>query len=106
MVAVDHRRSTDPDALLVAEVIWTDRALADIEDLVGWISNDKPMAAVRMAERLQTSGDSLAHFPSRGRPISAGRRELTHVRPYLIRYRVEGDVVTILEVRHGAREPE
>jgi len=38
--------------------------------------------------------------------ISHGRRELTIVWPYLLRYRVDGDRVIVLEVRHGAREPD
>ncbi len=59
-----------------------------------------------MGLRLLNAGDSLALVPNRGRPISDRRRELTIVPPYLIRYRFEGDVVRILEIRHGAREPD
>lgn len=52
------------------------------------------------------AGDSLDQFPGRGRLVPHDRRELVALPNYLIRYRVEDDRVTILEVRHSAREPE
>lgn len=52
--------------------------------------------------RLKAAGDSLAEFPERGAPISGGRRQLTHIPPYLIRYRVASDLVVILDIRHAA----
>lgn len=58
-----------------------------------------------MAERLRLAGEGLAHFPQRGRPISKGRRELTTVYPYVIRDLVDGDIVGIISIRHGARRP-
>jgi plasmid stabilization system protein ParE len=50
--------------------------------------------------------DSLAEFPHRGRTAEDGRREMTIVRPYVLRYRVEGETVVILRIRHGARDEE
>lgn len=90
----------------MAKVIWTDQAIADVVEIVAWISTDKPNAAARVAETLMLAGDSLDQFPGRGRLIPHGRRELIALPSYLIRYRVENDRVTILEVRHAAREPE
>jgi len=58
-----------------------------------------------MAKRLIAAAEALTLFPERGRSISRNRRELTVVPPYLIRYRIYGDRVIILEVRHGARRP-
>jgi len=90
----------------VAQVVWTDRALANIEAIVTYIvSQHSPIAAQRLGQRLLTTGDSLATDPDRGRSITRGRRELAIVAPYLIRYRVVGDRVVVLEVRHGARRP-
>lgn len=98
-----HARPT-ADALLVAEVVWTDRALANIAAIVTYIvSQHSPLAAQRLGQRLLATGDSLETESDRGRPIGKGRRELTVVAPYLIRYRVTGARVVILEVRHGAR---
>jgi len=89
----------------VAKAIWTDQAITDVVEIVGWISADKPFTAARIAEELLDNGNRLDLFPGRGRAISHGRRELVILPPYLIRYRIEGDQVTILEVRHAARRP-
>ena len=90
----------------MAKVIWTDQAIADVIEIVDWISADKPGAGARVAEKLRKAGYSLDQFPERGRSISQGRREMVVMPPYLIRYRVEGARVTILEVRHAARKPD
>lgn len=60
---------------------------------------------MQMAQQIKTVAYSLVEDSARGRRISQNRRELTVVYPYLIRYRIKGDTVTILEVRHGARRP-
>jgi len=88
----------------VAEVVWSDRALANIEAIVTYIvSQHSPLAAQRLGQRLLAAGDVLEAHPDRGRAIAHGRRELTVITPYLIRYRLKDDRVIILEVRHGAR---
>lgn len=80
--------------------------MAQLQATRAHIAIDNPHAARRIFLSLLKAAESLNLLPSRGRPISRGRRELTHLQPYLIRYRVEDDRVTILEVRHGARAPE
>jgi toxin ParE1/3/4 len=88
----------------VAEVVWTDRAFADVEAIVAYIaSQSKSLAAQRMGQKLLAIGDSLSAHADRGRPIPRGRREIAVVAPYLLRYRIMDDRVFILEVRHGAR---
>jgi plasmid stabilization system protein ParE len=57
-----------------------------------------------LGERLIAVADSLAEFSERGRDVGGGRREITSVWPYVIRYRVEDDTVLILRIRHGAQE--
>ena len=58
-----------------------------------------------MALRLRNAGESLAHFPERGR-ARRGWRELVVVRPYIIRYRLMGERVEIITIRHGAQAPD
>ncbi|PIB90767.1 type II toxin-antitoxin system RelE/ParE family toxin [Caulobacter sp. FWC2] len=90
----------------MAQVIWTDRALADIEAIVAYISSQsRPIAAQRLGSRLFASGESLADHPERGRLSTRGRREIAAIPPYVLRYRVVGDMVVIGSVRHGARRP-
>jgi plasmid stabilization system protein ParE len=63
-------------------------------------------AADRMIERLPHVGNSLSDFPHRGRPAGNGLREIATVRPYILRYRVDADTVSIVRIRHGARQPD
>lgn len=61
---------------------------------------------MRVAETILTEGNSLVTFPNRGRPVpGTTMRELVTSYPYIIRYRVQGNDVVILRVRHGARRP-
>jgi len=90
----------------VAQVVWTRPALASLEAIRAYIGQFSPLASQRMALRLISAGVSLSDAPDRGRPIGRGRRELATVPPYLIRYRVRGDVVEIIAIRHGAQRPD
>lgn len=87
----------------MAEVIWSDEALANLELIVDYIRQFDPRAADRMAARLIDASFRLRDFPNSGRPAGDGRRELPSVPPYVIRYRVDGDTVQILRIRHGAQ---
>ena len=86
--------------------MWTAEAADNLEAIVGYVELFHPPAARRIAERLIALADSLAEFPDRGRDAGDGRREMTIVPPYIMRYRVEADRVVILRVRHGARAVE
>lgn len=87
-------------------IVWTDDAVANLEAIVTYISTFNSAAAGTLAERLIAVADSLEEFPHRGRDCGEGRREMTTVWPYVLRYRVVDDVVIILRVRHGARDEE
>ena len=87
-------------------VVWTKTALRGVWRAYDYIFDFNPQAAAHMAEALLTAGDSLVNFPHRGRPVrGTSMRELVTVSPYIIRYRVTGDEVQILRVRHTARKP-
>lgn len=83
--------------------MWTDEAVGHLEAIVSYIAAFNPAAAERLGERLIGLADSLAEFPERGRDVGGGRREMTIVPPYVLRYRVEAERVVILRIRHGAR---
>lgn len=89
----------------MAEVVWSRRALRDLNRITSYIGLFAPMAAARMRERLIAAGASLDLFPERGRPVGHGARELIAVNPNLIRYRIDRERVTITRVRHGKRRP-
>ncbi len=87
----------------MAEVVWSDAALANLDAIEAYIRQFSPLAAQRMAQRLLMAAWGLEQAPERGRSITRNRRELTIIPPYLIRYRIDGEQVVILEVRHAAR---
>ena len=90
----------------MGRIVWTDEAVAHLEAIVEYIEAFNPAAARRLGERLIEVADSLAEFPERGRDAGQGRREMTTVWPYVLRYRVEQDRIVILRIRHGARDEE
>jgi toxin ParE1/3/4 len=85
-------------------VIWTDQAVENLEAISAYISAFNPAAAERLAGRLIDLADSLAEFSERGRDAGNGKREMTIVWPYILRYRVAGETVLILRIRHGAQD--
>jgi len=87
-------------------IVWTAEAVENLEAIATYIEAFNPAAAKRMTRRLIALADSLSEFPDRGRNAGGGKREMTIVPPYVIRYMVEPDRVMILRVRHGAREPD
>ena len=87
-------------------IVWTDDAIEHLEAITTYIAALNPAAAVRLGDRLIAVAESLAHFSHRGRDVGGGRREMTTVWPYVLRYRVEDDAVIILRIRHGARAEE
>lgn len=89
----------------MARVVWTREALENIRLIRAYIDQFDPGAAQRMARRLIEAGNSLTVAPNRGRPVAGGRRELVTIPPYVIRYRVDGDTVTIGRIRHSAQAP-
>ncbi|MHB8287523.1 MAG: type II toxin-antitoxin system RelE/ParE family toxin [Caulobacteraceae bacterium] len=80
-------------------------ALRDLDAIAAYISDFNPSAARKLAADLRRAAQTLADFPQSGRVLSARRRELATVPPYLIRYRIVGAAVEILTIRHGARRP-
>jgi plasmid stabilization system protein ParE len=88
------------------QVVWTEPALDGIALAYDYIFEFNPRAAMHVADTLRAEGDSLEHFPHRGRLVPrTNMRELISSYPYIIRYRVEGDRVIVLRVRHTARRP-
>ena len=87
------------------EVRWLDDALADVIEIYRYIAADDPSAATRVVQRIQASVGLLAEMPHRDRPGRwPGTRELVILRtPYLVPYRVQGDLIEILRIFHGAR---
>jgi plasmid stabilization system protein ParE len=86
----------------VRRVIWTESALDDLASIKAYIGQFNPIAARRMAQRILTAIENvIGCFPQAGRSIGSGRYEFPIVWPYALRYRIKGDDVMVLRVRHG-----
>ncbi len=88
----------------MAEIIWTEPALDDLEGIAGYIALDKPEAASRLVKRLFARVEQLALFPLSGgkpRELSGTPYRQLVINPLRIFYRVAGEQVFIVYVMRG-----
>jgi toxin ParE1/3/4 len=85
---------------------WRPLAENDLAEIVRYIAADSPQAAYHMQEEIARQTARLAEYPEIGRGGRVrGTRELVIARtPFVMAYRVGGEVVTVLRVLHGARK--
>ena len=88
-------------------VRWLRKAISNLDAEADYIAKENPIAAAQMFEYVKASVDSLAEFPSSGRPGRVpGTRELVIERyPLLVPYRVAGGELHVLRVFHASRKP-
>jgi toxin ParE1/3/4 len=88
-------------------LVFDDQALADIENIYDWISQDSPSTAKVVIERLFSSIESLISFPLMGHiGRDLGTFEWVVPRlPYVVVYEVDqvAEQVMITAVFHGAQ---
>lgn len=87
-------------------VVWSQEAKDDLVEIRKYVEAFSVAAGRRLAIKLVALADSLDETSERGRVVRAGVRELTTIRPYVIRYVVLSGEVRILTVRHSARPPQ
>lgn len=91
------------------QVIWTDEAIADLRQLVAFIAQDNPSAAVKLGEELIRKSMFLGEHPRLGRMLretkSDALREMI-VRPYRLIYEIDDQArsVRVRALWHGARQ--
>ncbi len=86
-------------------VRWLRTALHNLDHEAAYIARDDPQAAARTVERIRRAVDHLTAHPEIGRRgrVSGTRELMVAGTPYIVPYRVKGEVVEILGVIHGAR---
>ena len=87
-------------------IVWSEDALEDLQSLRDFIGRDSPKAARETALRIVTAVETLLPpHPDIGRPGRvAGTRELVVAQtPYIVPYRMDADVISVLRVYHAAR---
>jgi toxin ParE1/3/4 len=85
-------------------ITWAPEARRQLSDIWHYIALDDPRAADHMITRLVAAVEKLAQFPHLGRPGRESSRELAVAgTPFIVVYRIEGEVVRIGTVLHGAQ---
>jgi toxin ParE1/3/4 len=84
-------------------IVWTPRALRHLRAVRATIAVDNLDAADRQVARIARATENLISFLALGRPgRRAGTRELVVGRtPYIIPYRLRGEIIEILAFQHG-----
>jgi addiction module RelE/StbE family toxin len=87
------------------EVIWTDVALQDLDDIGSYIALDSPRSAEKVVRRIVETVAALAFHPKMGR---VGRDETTRElvvigTPYIAVYRLR-ERIEIITIFHAARK--
>ena len=89
------------------KVIYSPNAISDLAEIVRFVTQDDPQAALRLGKQLADDADSLARLPYRFPKFHrrANVRKLV-TGQYLILYRIvqTEKVVEILRFWHGAQE--
>ena len=89
----------------MAEVVVTPHADADLDRLVAFLIDEEPAAALATYDFLLGALQVLRDYPSIGRPVESGLRELVISRGNtgylaLYEYREQADLVVVLALRH------
>jgi toxin ParE1/3/4 len=87
-------------------VKWLRTALRNLEVEAEYIAQENPEAAARVVERVRDAVQKLADHPALGRSgrVSGTRELVVTGIPYIVPYRVRGNVVEVLRVQHAARK--
>jgi len=85
---------------------WTEEAADDLERIADYLLIHAPGRAPELLRAVYDAPSTLLTFPNRGRP---GRREGTRELvltplPYIVVYKVLGDVIFVVRILHGAQQ--
>jgi toxin ParE1/3/4 len=89
-------------------LVYTQKALNDLGEIIGHIAEDDPEAASRFGSSLLDHVELLTRFPRMGSAIKKrpNVRKLVHS-PFTVYYQVHDGrrVIELLHFRHSARKP-
>ena len=88
------------------DIVWTRSAGESLNAIFDFILADNPGAALDVCDRIERSVRPLAEFPGSGRPgrVPDTRELILADLPDIIVYSHDDNEVTILAIRHAARE--
>jgi toxin ParE1/3/4 len=86
-------------------LVWLRRAERSLEAIADYIARENRQAAHTTILTIRAAAARLIDNPALGRPGRIpGTRELVVGTPYILPYRVQGEIIQILHVLHGARQ--
>jgi len=91
----------------MAQVIWTEPALSDLNAIAEYIALDKPSAAINLVKKVFSSIERLEQFPESGRKppeFKKSRYLEVVVNPCRIFYRIEEDILYIVYVMRSEKK--
>jgi toxin ParE1/3/4 len=92
---------------MAKRVVWSARALADVESIAAYIASDSPAYAKIVVKKIVKLTRQLARFPQSGREVpefqDQSLRELLAY-SYRIIYKVGTEEIIIASVIHGKRD--
>jgi len=91
----------------VAQIVWTEPVLLDLDAIAEYIALDKPNAANNLVQKVFSTIDRLEQFPESGRKppeFKKSRYREIIVDPCRIFYRIEKDKIYILYVMRSERQ--
>ena len=88
-------------------LVWTPRALRDLQRIATYLGARSPAGAKRVLAEIRSTIETRPTAPRIGQLIDdAQHRRLVVLRyPYVIFYRLDGDAILVLHIRHAARRP-
>ncbi len=80
-------------------------AVMDREAIFDFIARDKPLAAIDLDKRIKHTAEQLQTYPRLGKSGRVKGTRVLVIHPnYLLMYRLIGDDVEVLRVKHAARQ--
>lgn len=88
------------------KIRWSPEAAEDLESLCAYIAEDNPVAARRVAlhiiREIELQLPKHAHMGRPGR-VPGTRELIVSETPYIVPYRVRGEIIQVLRVYHSSR---
>lgn len=92
---------------MAQRLIWSDRALDDLFEIVSYIEKDSPLYARNVSRKMFARADALIEQPGQGRQVPEydGDKDVREVFVHRWRliYAIYSDHIRIAAVIHGAR---
>lgn len=86
------------------KLLWTRRALAQLDKIATYIAEDNPAAASKLLAEIKRRAALLQQHPFAGRRSEVAEvRELVVHANYILSYRVSSQAVEIIQVWHAAQ---